>query len=77
MARYVFQDAFERFIAALDDALLLGIEAGYVNERKTAERGSPGGGLNVESRAMYRAMAVVSVAAWEDFPHGRAEQARR
>jgi hypothetical protein len=26
--RYVFQDAFERFIAALDDALLLGTEAG-------------------------------------------------
>jgi hypothetical protein len=40
--RYVSQDAFERFIAALDDALLLGLGAGYVNERKTAERGSGG-----------------------------------
>ena len=64
--RYVFQDAFERFIAALNDALLLGVEAGYVNKRKSAARGS-GGGINVESRAMYRAMAVISVAAWEDF----------
>jgi len=68
MARYVFQDAFERFIVALDDALLLDTEAGNVNYRKSKERGSTGGGgLNVESRAMYRAMAVISVAAWEDF----------
>jgi len=28
MARYVFQDAFEQFIAALNDALLLDAEAG-------------------------------------------------
>jgi hypothetical protein len=67
MARYVFQDAFERFIAALNDALLLDVEAGHVNYRKAAERGSAGGGLNVESRAMYRAIAVIAVAAWEDF----------
>jgi hypothetical protein len=67
MARYVFQDAFERFIVALNDALLLDVEAGHVNYRKSNERGSAGGGLNVESRAMYRAIAVISVAAWEDF----------
>ena len=67
MARYVFQDAFERFIVALNDALLLDVEAGNVNYRKSNERGSAGGGLNVESRAMYRAIAVISVAAWEDF----------
>jgi hypothetical protein len=67
MARYVFQDAFERFIVALSDALLLDVEAGQVNHRKSMQRGSAGGGLNVESRAMYRAMAVISVAAWEDF----------
>lgn len=67
MARYVFQDAFERFIAALNDALLLDAEAGHVNYRKSAERDSAGGGLNPESRAMYRAIAVIAVAAWEDF----------
>lgn len=67
MARYVFQDPFERFIVALDDALLLDVEAGHVNYRKSQQRGSAGGGLNVESRAMYRAIAVTSVAAWEDF----------
>jgi hypothetical protein len=67
MARFFFQDVFERFIVALGDALLLDVEAGLVNERKSAQRGSAGGGLNVESRAMYRAIAVVSVAAWEDF----------
>ena len=67
MARYVFQDAFERFIVALNDALLLDVEAGRVNNRKSRQRGSAGGGLNVESRAMYRAIAVISVAAWEDF----------
>jgi hypothetical protein len=66
VSRYVFQDAFERFIAALNDALLLDVEAGRVNHRKSRQRGSTGGGLNVESRAMYRAIAVVSVAAWED-----------
>lgn len=60
MIRYVFQDVFERFIDALDDARLLDREAGRVNFRK-------GWGLNVESRAMYRAIAVTSVAAWEDF----------
>ncbi len=60
MTRYEFQDAFERFIVALDDARLLDLEAGRVNSRK-------GGGLVVESRAMYRAIAVTSVAAWEDF----------
>ena len=39
MARYVFQDPFERFIVALDDALLLDVEAGHVNYRKShAER---------------------------------------
>jgi hypothetical protein len=65
MVRYVFQDAFERFIVALNDALLLDAEAGRVNNRKWRQRGS--GGLNVESRAMYRAIAVISVAAWEDF----------
>jgi hypothetical protein len=65
MARYVFQDAFERLITALDDALLLDAEAGHVNHRKAKQRGS--GGLNVESRAMYRAIAVISIAAWEDF----------
>ncbi len=64
--RYHFQAAFERFTAALDDALLLCTEAGYVNERITAERGS-GGGTRLESRAMYRAIVVISVAAWEDF----------
>jgi hypothetical protein len=62
----VFQDAFERFIAALGDALLLDAEAGRVNHRKAKQRGSGGGGLNVETRAMYRAIAVISVAAWED-----------
>lgn len=67
MARYVFQDAFERFIVALNDARLLEVEAGRVNYRKSRQRGSAGGGLNVESRAMYRAIAVTSVAAWEDF----------
>jgi hypothetical protein len=67
MTRYVFQDAFERFIVALDDALLLEAEAGRVNYHKSRRRGSAGGGLNVESRAMYRAIAVISVAAWEDF----------
>ncbi|MBQ1051946.1 hypothetical protein KBX50_26245 [Micromonospora sp. C51] len=67
MARYVFQDAFERFIKALDDALLLDAEAGRVNYRKAKQRGSAGGNLNVESRAMYRAIAVIAVAAWEDF----------
>ncbi|MEN3616189.1 hypothetical protein AAH979_42840 [Plantactinospora sp. ZYX-F-223] len=67
MARYVFQDAFERFVAALGDALLLDAEAGRINARKAKQRGSSGGGLNVESRAMYRAIAVMSVAAWEDF----------
>jgi hypothetical protein len=67
VARYVFQDVFERFIAALEDALLLDAEAGRVNYRKSKQRGSGGGGLNVESRAMYRAIAVMSVAAWEDF----------
>lgn len=61
MSRYVFQDAFERFIAALDDARLLDLEAGRVNFRRY------GGGLVKESRAMYRAIAVTSVAAWEDF----------
>src|ERR1022692_166513 len=61
MSRYVFQDAFERFIAALDDALLLDLEAGRVNYRRYS------GGLVKESRAMYRAIAVTSVAAWEDF----------
>lgn len=65
MARYVFQDPFERFIAALDDALQLDVEAGRVNHRKAQQRGS--GGLNPESQAMYRAIAVICVAAWEDF----------
>jgi hypothetical protein len=60
MARYVFQDAFERFIVALDDARLLYDETGRVNFGKR-------GGLVVESRAMYRAIAVISIAAWEDF----------
>jgi len=67
VARFVFQDAVERFIVALEDALLLDIEAGRVNARKASQRGSSGGGLNVESRAIYRAIAVMSVAAWEDF----------
>lgn len=66
MARYQFQDAFERFIDALDDALLLYAEAGLINNRKSEERGSPGG-TNRESRAVYRAIVVTSVAAWEDF----------
>jgi hypothetical protein len=60
MTRYEFQDAFERFIAALDDARLLDLEAGSVNWRRR-------GGLNVGSRAMYMAIAVTSVAASEDF----------
>ena len=65
MYRYEFQDAFERFVGALDDAFLLLTEAEQVNDQRSKERGS--GGRNPESQAMYRAIAVISVAAWEDF----------
>lgn len=66
MSRHPFQDAIEGFVESMRDPILLYDTAVEVAQQLTAKKTSGiGGGLYVETRAMHRAIAIGSVAAWE------------
>lgn len=66
MTRHPFQDAIEGFVESMQDPILLYNKAVEVAKDRTRKKVSGiGGGLYVETRAMHRAIAIGSVAAWE------------
>jgi len=67
MSRHPFQNALEGFAESMQDPILLyNTSVKVARELKTKKKSSGiGGGLYVETRAMHRAIAIGSVAAWE------------